>query len=142
MKIFTGLIIIALIGAVVVFFTTAGTVTMLVSQKKLQHWMESDEKPLLLDVRTEAEFVAGHVPGAMNISHDLLAGRLSELGDDKTQSIVVYCRSGRRAGVAEDILRDAGFTNLMHLDGDMLGWVKSGLEVERAIKIAPVPVNS
>jgi len=139
MKIVIVLLVIALIGGVAVFFMTSGTMTPQISQEEFQKWMASEDQPMLLDVRTADEFVKGHVPGAMNISHDLLAGRLIELGSDKAQPIVVYCRSGRRAGIAEDILRDAGFTNLKHLDGDMLGWQKSGLKVEQAI--APIPTS-
>ena len=121
MKITIVLLVIALVGGVAVFFMTSGTVTPQISQEEFQEWMASEDQPILLDVRTANEFAKGHVPGARNISHDLLAGKLVELGFDKAQPIVVYCRSGRRAGIAEDILRDAGFTNLKHLDGDMLG---------------------
>ncbi|MBL4682116.1 MAG: rhodanese-like domain-containing protein [Pseudomonadales bacterium] len=140
MKITIVLLVIALVGGVAVFFMTSGTVTPQISQEEFQEWMASEDQPILLDVRTANEFAKGHVPGARNISHDLLAGKLVELGFDKAQPIVVYCRSGRRAGIAEDILRDAGFTNLKHLDGDMLGWQNSGLKVEQIV--APIPTSS
>lgn len=67
---------------------------------------------LLVDVRTPQEYQAGHIPGAVNISHDQMKARLGELGPDKDRQIVLYCRSGRRTGIAKGVLADAGFTNV------------------------------
>ncbi len=80
------------------------------------------ESVLILDVRSEAEFTRGHVPGAVNLSHDRLAARLEELDAARDQPIVVYCESGRRAGLAADVLREAGFSDIRHLTGDMSDW--------------------
>ena len=77
---------------------------------------------MVLDVRTAAEFAAGHVPGARNVSHDLLASRIDELAAARDKQVVLYCRSGRRTLLAEDILRKAGFKKLAHLEGDYLAW--------------------
>jgi phage shock protein E len=77
---------------------------------------------LILDVRTREEFSQSHVPGARNIPHDELAGRLDELGADHERNVVVYCESGRRAGMAESTLLAAGFTAVHHLEGDMKAW--------------------
>ena len=88
------------------------------------------EGALILDVRTSAEFSSGHVPGAVNIPHDELASRLSELNSTSNRPLVVYCRSGKRAGVAGAILLQAGYTNVLHLEGDMLDWQSSGLPTE------------
>ncbi len=84
----------------------------------------------LLDVRTPAEFEAGRVPGATNVPHSEVAARLDELPTDKSTPIVVYCKSGRRAGFAADTLAEAGYTNLHHLEGDMNGWLAAGRAVE------------
>jgi len=72
------------------------------------------------------EYAEGHVPGAMNISHDELENRLSELGIELDDELIVYCRSGRRAGIAEGILGEAGYTNLRNLEGHWLGWSADG----------------
>ncbi len=80
------------------------------------------ESVLILDVRSEAEFTRGHVPGAVNLSHDRLAARLEELDAARDQPIVVYCESGRRAGLAADVLLEAGFSDIRHLTGDMSDW--------------------
>ena len=57
---------------------------------------------ILLDVRTPEEFASGHIPGAVNISVESLAQRLSEVPQDKP--VVVYCRSGSRSNQAAQIL--------------------------------------
>jgi len=81
------------------------------------------EAPLVLDVRTPEEFATGRVPGAVNIPHTELSARLDELGPDaRERGVVVYCQSGARAAVAEDILRGAGFPDVRHLEGDMAAW--------------------
>jgi rhodanese-related sulfurtransferase len=85
---------------------------------------------LILDVRTQEEFSSGHVPGAVNIPHDELASRLADLESDTDRPVVVYCRSGRRAGFASSVLVDAGYTNIFHLEGDMNGWQASGLPTQ------------
>lgn len=65
----------------------------------------------LVDVRTPQEFVAGHVPGSLNIPFDQIGARAGELGD-RTQPVVLYCRTGRRSGVAAATLRELGFTRV------------------------------
>lgn len=67
-----------------------------------------NKKPneVFLDVRTAEEFAEGHIQGAMNISHDLLEGRTSELKN--FEQIYIYCRSGGRAQLAAQTLEQAG----------------------------------
>jgi len=86
-----------------------------------------DSAPVILDVRSEREFASGHVPGALNVPHDEIVERLSDLGLAPGNEIVVYCESGRRAGASEAVLRNAGFSAVRHLEGDMSGWRSSDL---------------
>jgi len=79
-----------------------------------------DAAPFVLDVRTPDEFASGYVPGAVNIPHDQLASRLGEVPKDR--DVVLYCRSGRRAELAGEVLARNGYTRLRHLDGDIAGW--------------------
>ncbi|WP_448211778.1 rhodanese-like domain-containing protein [Colwellia sp. MEBiC06753] len=81
----------------------------------------------ILDVRTDEEFQAGHVIKATNISHSTLSDHLDALPTDKNQLIVVYCRSGRRAAMAEAILKEQGYQNVWHLDGDIQAWQANNL---------------
>ena len=89
------------------------------------------EDVLILDVRTPAEFARGHVPGARNIPHTEIADHLDELAPHKDKEIILYCQSGRRAGIAADILKANGFTNLAYMQGDMMGWMAKGLPMEQ-----------
>jgi len=62
----------------------------------------------IVDVRTPQEFASGHLPGAVNIPHDEIRGRAAELGPPEAP-VVLYCRSGRRTGIAAKTLRDLGY---------------------------------
>ncbi len=128
----TTLLASALLGAA--FFVSANAAdTVLVSQTELLKRLESKDPDLVvLDVRTADEFAAGHVPGARNVSHDLLASRIDELAAARDKQVVVYCRSGRRTLLAEDILRKAGFKRVGHLEGDYLAWEAEQRPVERS----------
>jgi rhodanese-related sulfurtransferase len=77
---------------------------------------ENPELPagaLVVDVRSSSEYQTGHFPGAVNIPFDQIGARIAELGE-KGKPIVVYCRSGRRSGIAKDRLDKAGFTNVVN----------------------------
>jgi rhodanese-related sulfurtransferase len=63
----------------------------------------------VVDVRTPAEYDAGHLPGAVNIPFDQIEARAGELGPPSTP-VLLYCRSGRRSGIAGEALRKLGFT--------------------------------
>jgi phage shock protein E len=104
----------------------------LISQSDLLARLEKKDPSLVvLDVRTPVEFAAGHVPGAKNISHDELPAKLAELAAHKDQDVVLYCRSGRRTQIAEGTLRGAGFTKLLHLEGDYLAWEAEKRPIEK-----------
>ena len=74
------------------------------------------EDALIIDVRTPEEFQSGHFPGAKNIPLSTIPGRISEFGL-KDQVIVVYCRSGRRSGIAERFLKQAGYLKTVNGGG-------------------------
>ncbi|MCA1929665.1 rhodanese-like domain-containing protein [Rheinheimera sp.] len=66
---------------------------------------------LWIDVRTAEEFQAGHLEGAINIPYDEIAERIEAVGADKSAEIKLYCRSGRRSGIALETLRSMGYNN-------------------------------
>lgn len=100
-----------------------------VNQQQLLDMQSNNENFLLLDVRSPEEFDAGHIPGSVNISHDQLVSNLNNVFTYKDKNIVVYCRSGKRAGIAIDILKENSFHHVNHLTGDMNGWQAAGLKV-------------
>lgn len=77
----------------------------------------------IVDVRTRDEFVAGHVPGAVNVPFQEVARRHAEIGPPTTP-VLLYCESGRRSGIAARILRDKGFTRIFDLQS-YDRWVRS-----------------
>ncbi|WP_158972218.1 rhodanese-like domain-containing protein [Paraglaciecola sp. L3A3] len=89
------------------------------------------EQHIIVDVRTKEEFAEGHVPGAINIPLSTIQTGTDQLNLGKDKTVVLYCRSGYRAGKAADLLLNGGYSKLLHLEGDMLGWNKSGLDVEK-----------
>jgi rhodanese-related sulfurtransferase len=101
----------------------------------LEMQAKKDASLLLLDVRTPEEFAAGHIPGAVNIPYDQVAARLSAI--PKNDEVVLYCHSGRRAGLAAEVLAANGYTKLAHLEGDMQGWQNASRPVEAAPAPAP-----
>lgn len=105
-----------------------------ISQQDYLEAVKSPNNIVLLDVRSKEEYNEGHVPGAINISHNTIKDNLNLLKQHKNSTVIVYCRSGRRAAFAENILAENGFTNLQHLTGDMNGWLKANLPVETVEK--------
>ncbi|TVR33817.1 MAG: rhodanese-like domain-containing protein [Spirochaetaceae bacterium] len=73
------------------------------------------EPYLLVDVRTAAEFHAGHIPGAINIPYDQIAAGLADRPADRV--LVLYCRTGRRSGIALNELRQLGYTQVVDFGG-------------------------
>lgn len=101
-----------------------------VSREMLAHEIESGTAPVILDVRFESEYESGHVPGAIHIPFQSVASRHEEISLDKEQPIVVYCAHGPRAAWAGRALRNAGYTNVVYLEGHMASWEKDGLPQE------------
>ena len=99
------------------------------SPAKLAASIEAGKAPLVLDVRTQEEYEAGHVPGAVLIPYDQIETRIAELGEPR--ALVVYCKSGRRSGLAETVLKKHGFT-VQQLDGSWQAWQAAKLPEEVA----------
>ena len=73
---------------------------------------------ILLDVRTLEEFAGGHIPGALQLTNETFTKQDAEnLLKDKTQTIYVYCRSGRRSKQSSQKLVDFGYTNVIEIGG-------------------------
>lgn len=94
-----------------------------------QQLLANKQAYIVLDTRSAEEFAEGHIKGAINIPHDQVASNLNLLSE-YSETIVVHCRSGRRALVAEQALLDAGFINVKHLAGDMKGWKAQNLPLD------------
>lgn len=69
----------------------------------------------LIDVRTEEEYQTAHADGAVNIPLDIISTEITRVTKDKEAVIYLYCHSGRRAGTAQAILRQQGYTHVENL---------------------------
>ena len=80
--------------------------------------MSNDNNFVLLDVRTPEEFSSGHIPGALQLTNETFTKQDAEkLLKDKTQTIYVYCRSGRRSKQSSQKLIDFGYTKVIEIGG-------------------------
>ena len=90
-----------------------------------------DSSVQLVDVRTLAEHMEGHIPGSLhiNVQDKEFASCVDDLLDTN-KKVAVYCRSGRRSRTAADILVKKGF-KVYNLDKGILNWIEEGREVEK-----------
>ena len=109
--------------------SAAAAVAPMSQEALLEHQSRHPDHLFVLDVRTPQEYAEGNVPGAVNVPYDQLASRLAEVPKDK--DVVLYCKSGRRAGIAADVLAANGYMRLSHLEGDMPAWIEKGRPVEK-----------
>lgn len=86
-------------------------------------------KPLVLDVRDAAEFVAGHIHGAKNIPVAELAARTKEIEKYKDKPVLVNCQRGMRSKTACTILQAQQFTQLNNLQGGLDAWVEAKMPI-------------
>ena len=91
----------------------------------------------VIDVRTEEEWQAGHVEGAELVPVDKVAERIEGLIANKNAPIALYCRSGRRAEQALQILKGKGYTNVVNYGG--LEEAKAKVEASKLQSPQPAP---
>ena len=97
------------------------SVYMNITAEEAKVLMESETGYIILDVREQDEYDAGHIPGAILIPYTRIEEEASEKLTDKDQLILVYCRSGRRSKIAADALVEIGYTNIREFGG-ILDW--------------------
>lgn len=85
----------------------------------------------LVDVRTLAEHMEGHIPGSLNINvkDENFASCIDDLLT-KDKDVAVYCRSGKRSRTAAEVLVKKGF-KVYNLDKGILNWIEEGREIEK-----------
>ena len=72
---------------------------------------------VLLDVRSPEEYASGYLQGARNIPHDRIAEEIAAAVPDKSAQVILYCRSGRRAGTALQTMQAMGYENVSNYGG-------------------------
>ena len=114
--------------------TAAANTISEIPAEELYNRIEANTAPLIIDVRSPDEFAAGHLPGALNVAHsefvEYPAESVALLPTARDAEIVVHCVSGKRAGIAMDVITSAGYSNVGHLIGDFSGWEAAGYPIE------------
>lgn len=83
--------------------------------------MKKESGYIILDVRRPDEYAEGHIPGAINLPNEEIGTTEIDKLPDKSQLILVYCRSGRRSKEASEKLVKLGYTNIVEFGG-ILDW--------------------
>lgn len=94
--------------------------TLTPQEAKLQ--MDQQANLVVVDVRTQEEYAAGHIPSAVLLPVEQIeakADSVAKVLPDKNAEIFVYCRSGKRAGRAAAALTEQGYTNVYSIGGIM-----------------------
>lgn len=90
----------------------------------------SGERHLLIDVREDREFAAGHAKGAMHIGKGVIERDIERAVPSTDIPLVLYCGGGFRSALAADALQKMGYNNVISLDGGWHAYEISGLEIE------------
>lgn len=91
----------------------------------------NQQDAVLLDVREEREYKAGHIANSLHVPAGLLDKEIAQLDEHKAKPIIVYCRSGVRANSAAASLRKHGLTNIFTLNGGLLAWQAANLPIKK-----------
>lgn len=86
---------------------------------------------LLIDVREDHEWSAGHAAGAMHLSKGIIERDIETKVPDKSATMVLYCGGGYRSALVADALQKMGYQNPISLDGGWRAWTGAGLPVEK-----------
>lgn len=109
--------------------------TVTIDPKQLSQLITAGKPIELIDVRTPAEYREVHVGCARNVPLDRLdAAGIATGRQGSSEPLYVICRSGNRARQACEKIRDAGFTNVVNVEGGTLAWEQAGLPVVRGQK--------
>ncbi len=92
-----------------------------ISQEEAKRLMDTESGYVIIDARTQEEYNSGHISGAILIPEYEIADRAEKELSDKSQLILVYCRSGRRSKIASQALADLGYTNVKEFGG-IIDW--------------------
>jgi rhodanese-related sulfurtransferase len=101
-----------------------------ITAEALLNRITSGTAPVILDVRSRAEYARGHVPGARHVPFWQVSRHLDEIAAFRDVEVVIYCGHGPRAHVAGRVLRRKGFTRIAYLAGHFSEWRSRGLREE------------
>jgi rhodanese-related sulfurtransferase len=86
---------------------------------------------VVVDVRTNDEWAAGHLPNATHLDRNTLEFNVENAIPNKATPIIVYCKSGDRGALAALTLTKMGYTDVKNMAGGFVGWAKAGYNVSK-----------
>ena len=87
------------------------------------------ESAMLVDVRSEADFRAGHITNAINIPLDQIEVQINKITSNSKKNIIVYCQKGVRSAQAFRLLNKLGLPKLYTIEGGLDAWLKNNLPI-------------
>lgn len=93
--------------------------------------MDAGEKFILVDVREESEWAAGHLPGAIHLGKGIIERDIEAKVSDSGAKLILYCGGGFRSALSADNLQKMGYTNVESMDGGWKGWTSAGLPTQK-----------
>jgi rhodanese-related sulfurtransferase len=93
--------------------------------------LDAGEKLLIVDVREDNEWAAGHIPGAIHLGKGIIERDIEAAVPDPSKEIILYCGGGFRSAIAADNLKKMGYANPVSMDGGWRGWTGAGLPVAK-----------
>ena len=106
--------------------------TPLIDVHELHDWTRRANTPLILDVRFDREWRAGHLPNALHIEAGQLLDQIERVPRDRL--VVIHCGAANRATVSASLLEQHGYTNVRVLDTGFSAWRDAGYEVLEEIR--------
>jgi rhodanese-related sulfurtransferase len=94
--------------------------------RDLKEAIDSKADIVVLDVREESEFAAGHVPGAVSLGKGIIERDIEHVVPNPSQKIMLYCGGGFRSALAADNLQKMGYQNVLSVDGGWRAWTEAG----------------
>jgi rhodanese-related sulfurtransferase len=93
----------------------------------LKRMLAAGEQFLLMDIREESEWAAGHAAGAVYLGKGIIERDIETAVPDKSSKLVLYCGGGYRSALSADALQKMGYTKVISLDGGWRAYHESGL---------------
>lgn len=96
-----------------------------------QRMLASGQPHLLVDIREDSEWTAGHAAGSLHLGKGIIERDIESKVPQKDTTLVLYCGGGFRSALAGDALREMGYGNVISLDGGWRAYQAAGLPVEK-----------
>jgi len=93
---------------------------------ELNEVLQTDARPLVIDIRISEHFAESHIPGSVNLPQDELPSRAAELPDDRDALIVTVCNIGKFSKHVTLYLKSKGYRNVRSAKGGLNEWVRKG----------------